>query len=82
MNTEQPQFIYQAEPRYLSDSEKEKPVIRVSDLIAHLQTLPPDWEIVLYPKYWDGDKFDYARMRLENVGEAHGAQHRYCRILF
>jgi hypothetical protein len=77
-------MIKEAELQYLSEREQKKPVVRVSELIAHLQTLPQDYEIVLYPKYFDPtDKFDYARLVLKNIGLAESRDgHQYCRIIF
>lgn len=59
------------------------PKVTVKELIAQLQTLPPDNEIVIYPKYDEVNGFDRHRFYLEKVMPQQTSDgYEYCAILF
>lgn len=67
----------------LSEFSKSLPKVKVSDLVAQLQKLPQDQEIVIYPKYDEVNGYDRHRFRLGNVMEQEQSDgYHYCAILF
>ncbi len=68
-----------------------KPKVTVAELIAKLQTLPQDQEIVIYPKYDTVNGHDKHRFYIESVqrmehtsfdGKEIDGKYFYCAIIF